>query len=431
MTRRDLLLLVLAFLITRAAFTAAGVLAMRFLPSTEGDEYTHLLDGGTALDMWYRWDAGFYASIATYGYDWVNEQRPADDMAFLPLYPLAIRVVGGMTDTGCALSPYLSTCATIGGVAVSNAALLLATLLLFDLARAHYGRKTAWGAALLLLISPISVYLSGVYTESLFLLLTLLTFWLLERDRFVLAVGVAALACLTRSVGVALFVPLAWAAWNGRAGFSTPSPTLPRLQGGEKTDGNPDSSPSPRLRGRGASDEVARGERSNGRTAVRPYRTALAFIPPLIFAGYILLAGISVGDPLAYFKTYGSTWGRTTGSPIQAFTVYFSGEPVALFGWSPAWIDLILTLVYLGLVAALLISDKTRVWGLFALVSLLIPIATGSLLSMPRFGATLFPFYILLAHRADRWYRRAIVYGAAAALALLFLSRFVTWRWIA
>lgn len=382
MTRRDILLLILAFLITRAAFTTAGVLSMRFLPSTEGDEYTHLLDGVPALDMWYRWDAGFYATIATYGYDWINEQRPSDDMAFLPLYPLAIHVVSGMTNTGCALSPYLSTCATIGGVAVSNAALLLATLLLFDLARRRYGSKIAWGAALLLLVSPISVYLSGVYTESLFLLLTLLTFWLLERDRFVLAVVAAALACLTRSVGVALFLPLAWVAWRGS-------------------------------------------------TAARPYRMALAFIPPLIFAVYILLAGVTVGDPLAYFKTYDSTWGRSAGSPIQAFTVYFSGEPVALFGWSPAWIDLILTLVYLGLAVSLLIKTETGAWGLFALVALLIPIATGSLLSMPRFGATLFPFYILLAKWSNRWYKQAIVYGAVLALALLFLTRFVTWHWIA
>jgi hypothetical protein len=69
---------------------------------------------------------------------------------------------------------------------------------------------------------------------------------------------------------------------------------------------------------------------------------------------------------------------------------------------------------------------------LFALVALLIPIATGSLLSMPRFGAAIFPFYILLAKwAADRWYKQVVVYGAAAALALLFLARFVTWHWIA
>ncbi len=213
MTRRDLLLLILAFIITRAGLTVSGVLAQRYLPSNEGSEFTHLLDGGTlspTLDMWYRWDAGFYTSIATYGYDWLNKYQPADDMAFLPLYPLAIHLVGGMTSAGCLASPYLSTCATVGGLIVSNAALLIALLLLFDLARRHFSRSAAWRAALLLLISPISIFLSGAYTESLFLLLSLLTFWLLEQDRFGLAVLAASLACLTRSVGVALFLPLLW-----------------------------------------------------------------------------------------------------------------------------------------------------------------------------------------------------------------------------
>ena len=382
MTRRDLLLLIAAFLISRAAVTAAGVASMRGLASNEGDEFTHLLDGGAALDMWYRWDAGFYTSIATYGYDWVNERRPADDMAFLPLYPLATKLVSGLTATGCALSPYLSTCATLGGLAVSNAALLAALLLLFDLARRRYGRLAAWRAALLLLVSPISVFLSAPYTESLFLLLSLLTFWLLERDHFALAVIVACAACLTRSVGVALFVPLAWYAWRG----------------------NP---------------------------ASRVYRGALAFVPPLLFAGYILLAGVSVGDPLAYFKTYDAVWGRTAGTPIQAFTVYFSGQDVSWFGWQLSWIDLILTLVYLGLAALLLARAETRVYGLFALFALLIPIASGTLIGMPRFGAVIFPFYILLAKWADRRPKAALVYGASAALALLFIARFVTWRWIA
>lgn len=380
--RRDVLLLIAAFLITRAAITAAGVMTLRVYPSVEGEEYTHLLDGGAALDMWYRWDAGFYATIATYGYDWVNEERPADDMAFMPLYPLATRVVAGMTGTGCLLSPYLSTCATLGGLAVSNAALLITLLLLFDLTRRHFGKPTAWRAALLLLVSPISIYLSGVYTESLFLLLSVLTFWLLERDRFALAVLAAALACLTRSVGVALFLPLLWAAW--------------------------------------------RSEDSR-----RWYRIALGFVPPLVFAGYIVLSGVSVGDPLAYFKTYDTTWGRAAGTPIQAFTAYFSGEDVALMGWRVSWIDLIATLGYLGLAGALLAKREMRLWGVFALVALLVPIASGSLVSIPRYGAALFPFYILLAKWADRWQKQAVLYGASAAVALLFLARFVTWRWIA
>ncbi len=152
MTRRDLLLLILAFVITRAALVGAGVIALRYYPPNEGAEFTHLIDGGAALDLWYRWDAGFYATIATDGYDWLNTRQPADDMAFLPLYPLAIHLVSGLTPTGCLASPYLSTCATVGGVIVSNAALLIALLLLFDLARRRFGRSTAWRVALLLLV---------------------------------------------------------------------------------------------------------------------------------------------------------------------------------------------------------------------------------------------------------------------------------------
>ncbi len=377
---RDSLILLALFAVTRAAIVIIGALTVTYFPSMEGDQYTHLLDGGAALDMWYRWDAGFYTSIATYGYDWQIEGRPADDMAFMPLYPLAIRAVSGLTPEGCALSPYYSTCTTIGGVIVSNAALLGATFLLFELVRRRFDRATAWRAAILLLVSPISVYLSGLYTESLFLFLTLLAFLMLDRDKFALAIIPAALACLTRSVGVAFYPALLWLAWQ-----------------------------SPKEK--------------------RPLRLLLAHIPPFAFAGYILLAGASVGDPLAYFKTYESTWGRAPGSPIEAFTVYFSGESVSLFGWDLSWIDLILTLAYLAL--ALIVLRRDRAWGLFALVALLVPLASGTLVSMPRYGAALFPFYVLIAAWANVLWRVLLTYGASIGLGLLFLTRFVTWRWIA
>ena len=164
---------------------------------------------------------------------------------------------------------------------------------------------------------------------------------------------------------------------------------------------------------------------------LRLFRLALALVPGLIFAAYILLAGVTVGDPLAFFKTYDATWGRAAGTPIQAFTVYFSGVDVTWFGWRVSWIDLILTLFYLALAVVLLIRERTRTWGLFALFALLIPIASGTLIGMPRYGAVIFAFYLLLGHWADRWYKQVILYGASIALALLFVARFVTWRWIA
>lgn len=379
LTRRETALLIVLFVVTRAALVGFGVLVVMTVPSTEGEEFTHLLDGNPALDMWYRWDAGFYTSIATYGYDWVNEARPADDMAFLPLYPALIRAVSGLTPAGCSLSAYWSTCTTIGGLLVSNAALLGATFLLFNLAKRRFSLATAWRAVLLLMITPNMIFLSGVYTESLFLLLCLIVFILLERDRFVSAAVVACFACLTRSVGVALYPALLWAAY-----------------------------------------------RSSSR---RPLRIALAHLPPLVFAGYILLMGISVGDPLAYFSAYSATWGRASASPIEAFTLYFTGEPAALFGWWESWIDLAATLFFAALGIAAWRID--RAWGIFALAAIAIPIATGTLLSMPRFGAVIFPFYLLLAEWSRTRARQTAVYGVSLVLAFVFITRFVTWRWIA
>jgi hypothetical protein len=392
MTRREVFIILAVFVVTRIAVVVIGVVAMRVFPTTEGPEFKHLLDGGPALDMWYRWDAGFYATIAIEGYDWYNKRQVAADLAFLPLYPLAVHFASGLTPTGCALSPYLSTCATIGGLMVSNAGLLASAFLLYDIARRHTSDETAVRAVVLLLIAPNLIFLSGVYTEALFLLLCLLTFWLLERDRFALAVGVACLACLTRPVGLALYPALLWWAWK--------SP--------------PHSSPT---------------QAATGRSVLRPYRLILAHLPVLVLTGYVLLTGWWVGEPLAFFQANSLIWGRGFSSPVEAFTVYLRGGPIAIYGFRPAWIELAATLFYL--VLAVLVWRKNTVCGLFALAALLIPIATGTLWSMPRFGAVIFPFYILIAAWTDRWWKQVIVYGASAALALLFISRFVTWRWIA
>jgi hypothetical protein len=50
---------------------------------------------------------------------------------------------------------------------------------------------------------------------------------------------------------------------------------------------------------------------------------------------------------------------------------------------------------------------------------------------MPRYGAVLFPFYIVLALAANRRWLAFIIYTIAIGLALLMLARFVTWRWVA
>jgi hypothetical protein len=250
--------------------------------------------------------------------------------------------------------------------------------LLYDLTKRKWGEPTAWRAVWLLMLAPNTVYLSGVYTESLFLLFCVLTFWLLGRERFMLAAMVAGVASLTRSVGVALY----------------PALLIYTLR--------------PPVKGR--------------------YLVA-AHIPILVFGSYVLGLGFTVGDPLAYFKIYGSVWGRTSQSIFAIFSSYFSGQPVVLWGLALSWIDLVATVFYLFF--AIVTVQRNVPWGLFALLALMIPIASGSLVSMPRYGAIIFPFYVMIAVWARRRWQQALVYAISAGLALLFVGRFVTWHWIA
>jgi hypothetical protein len=389
LVQRPLLLVLLLFALTRAALVGIGTVANVALPANEGEEFKHLLDGGPALDMWYRWDAGFYATIATDGYKWFNERRPDGDMAFLPLYPTMVR--GVMALSGCGFSPYLSTCATFAGVIVSNAALLAACFVLYALASRHVGQAGALAAVALLLIAPNAIFLSGVYTESLFLLLVLLTFYALDRGAFAWAMFFACLAALTRSVGIALVPALLWAAWAATTG--------------------------------------ATGERLQA--LLTSWRTYAAFVPALAFASYVLFAGGWVGQPLAYFSSYEIVWERALGSaPWDTLLRYFVDGDVSLWGYDPAWIDLIAFVV--GVALAVWAWRHNRAWGIFAFGALLLPFLSGTLIAMPRFLAVVFPLYILLGAWVMRsLWRLGAVSFASIGLAVLFAVRFVTWRWIA
>lgn len=377
----------LLFLITRLVLVGAGALMNTRLPQNEGSEFTHLLDGGAALDMWYRWDAGFYATIATEGYDWLNDGELTGDMAFLPLYPALVRVV--MDVSGCGYSPYLSTCATVSGLIVSNVALFAAALLLYDLVLRRHDRATAQRTVLFLLVAPSAIFFSGVYTESLFLLWVVLTFWLLERGQFGMAVLAACLAAFTRSVGIALYPALLWSAW-----------ALARQNGG------------------------------SWRRLLTSWQFYAAHLPLLAFGGYVLFAGLTVGDPLAYFRSYQLVWERDiTRSPLDTLLVYFTSPDVSLYGAPLSWIDLLAFGIGIGFAAAALRYE--RAWGLFALAALLIPFASGTLSAMPRFIAVIFPMYVLLALWARSWWRVLLIGAGSAGLALFFAARFITWRWIA
>jgi hypothetical protein len=184
-----------ALLFVPAALALAGVL-VRYLayvsvtaaPSPQG-----------FADAMCVWDCYWYGDVALHGYQAHPEQLnfggPAGiaNWAFFPLYPMLIAAVGKLVSA----SP-----AALGGVVSPLLALgaVLASWPAFD-----GNRRAYYLFAALLLVGPFSFYFASLYSESLFLLLTVLAFVALARRRYVAAGIFGTLLSATRTVGV-LFV---------------------------------------------------------------------------------------------------------------------------------------------------------------------------------------------------------------------------------
>jgi hypothetical protein len=157
---------------------------------------------GRLLGPWAHWDGVWFVRIAADGY----KAHPHSE-AFFPLYPLLVRVVAA------GAGDYV-----VAGLIVSLACYAGAMVVLFKLARAELGPRVALWSVALISISPTALFFQAVYSESLFLLLTLLTFWWARRGRWALAGLAGLLAVLTRSSGLLLILPLAVMWWEQRHG---------------------------------------------------------------------------------------------------------------------------------------------------------------------------------------------------------------------
>lgn len=141
-----------------------------------------------------RWDSGFYLSIAAHGYGAVG----SGNLAFYPVYPLLIRGAS-----------FLVSSPLVAGAAISALAFLAALVMLHRLTELELGRAAADATVLLVAFAPLSFFFTAIYTESLFLALSVGSLLAARRGHWRLACALAAVATLTRVTGIALGVALA------------------------------------------------------------------------------------------------------------------------------------------------------------------------------------------------------------------------------
>jgi len=342
-----------------------------------------------------RWDSVWYLAIAGSGYgDGARE-------AFFPLYPMVAGLAG--LPLGSAL---------LGGVVASTALLGVALVLLHRLVALDHDRAVARNAVLVTALVPMSFFFSAVYSESLFLALSVGAIYAARRGGWALAGALGGLAALTRSAGVVLLVPLVilylWDTRSLRA-----RPCRPRLD------------------------------------------VLWLALVPCGLAAYCVYLGLAGHDALAPFHAQ-EVWFRSFAGPfvgawdggVAAWQgarqlasgarepVYFTaagGDPFVVARHN---IELLVWLV-LALVAAIgALRRLPAAYGAYLVAALALPLSypvgPQPLMSLPRFVAVLFPLAIWLAvWMTGRRWRERLVLGTFAAGLAVYTGIFATWHWVA
>lgn len=345
--RRDFLNIVGIFLLWRLYLLVVSMSAINFVPMGYSDRF---LGGGSTnyflapyVFGWANFDGEHYLSIAIIGYKGLEQ-------AFFPVYP---KIIGFLTSSFNDTFFTLQLSGVLIGLILSNLFLLLAIIILWDLIKTDYSKNIAYLTIVLLLVFPTSFYFVSLYNESLFLFLTVSSFYAAKRGNWWVAGILGGVASATRVFGILLFPAL-----------------LLQLQ-------------------------------SFGSSFKRGLW--LLLIPTGLLA-YMIYLWISVNDPIAFFHLQ-STVGEQRASGLtllpRTFFRYLNMlSTVSIY--NPIYQTLVLEFVsgiaFLVLPIYGYFKKKMSIaYTFYALTGFFVASAQGSFSSVPRYVLVLFPSFLVLA----------------------------------
>ncbi len=253
--------------------------------------------------------------------------------AFFPLYPLLIRFLSLVTNN------YL-----LSAILISGGSFFLGLHFLYGLVNKLFDKKIAEKTILALLFFPTSFFFLTAYSEGLFFLLAVLTFSFWQNKKFGWATIFAALASATRLVGIIVAISLI------------------------------------------VEVLITGVNRKNW----------VVLLSPIGLVIYCVYLFHQTGDPF-YFFTAEQHWQRALTIPGLSFwdsikSLTSSGVNIDF----NVLLDLLFAIFGLGF-AIRSFRFLPGFLSIYSLGTLLIPLLTTSLISMPRFILPVFPIFILLA----------------------------------
>ena len=163
----------------------------------------HLTNPLPIVNLFSRYDSGFYISIATNGY------ATMPDWNFFPLYPATIKAVSLLFTPFYVTSVFSTQNAVeLAGFIVSNVAFFFSVYFFYKLTgKIFKPLQIALVATVFYSFWGGAVFYSATYSEALFMALALGAFYYLEEDKLPTAVLLGFLASFTRSDGLLICIP--------------------------------------------------------------------------------------------------------------------------------------------------------------------------------------------------------------------------------
>ncbi len=339
-----------------------------------------------------RWDAVWFLRIAHDGYRLPAETR------FFPLYPLLIRVGSWVTGS-----------MVIAGLLISLVSLFVALELIRRLTELEFGAAPARATIWLIAFGPMALFLSAVYSESLFLALSAGTFYAARRGRWAWAGVLGGLAATTRIGGFLLFAPVLLMFFYGPRTDTAPALAGPWWK--------------PRYR-------------------FTPAVLWSALIPAAaaLVPAYMALRGLGAGATVSAQEKYSghaitlpvigawdgavAAWHQLT-HQISAFPPgMYSGQEILQFS--------ALVLGCIGLVAVF--RRLPVAYGVSVALDFLLHLSTPTvgdpLRGFDRYASLRFPLFMVLGRWAVEKRRVRPLLAFSTVLLLFFASQFATWHWV-
>ncbi len=358
-----------------------------------------------------RWDSSWYLAIARWGY---GHGQPART-TFFPLYPLMVRGLG-----------FVLRSDLIAGVVISLVCFAIGLTLLYRLTALELDDERARVCVMLIAFCPVAYYFSAVYTESLFLALSVGCIYQARLGHWAWAAMLGALAAASRNSGVVLVVPMVAMYLYGPRGDLPPPDLRPRSR-----------SLLARLR------------------PVYALRADLGWmmVVPLGLLAYLLFLALSTGDGLTPFSAeqiwfhhfagpFGGVWDGAVaawdglrqlfhGPPPPVYFKLAGGDPLTVAGQNLMLFGFLVAgvIAFVGLVRRLPLA-----YAAYALASLApalsYPVTPQPLDSLPRYELVVFPFFMWLAVWVSERRRELQVLACFGVLLGLFTAEFATWRFV-